>query len=270
MKHSSSGSEAFGTKMSGFRGTLSIIPPPSNMNGTISEMHPPLGQQEISQIGEQNVDDEMVCLDFISLGKSSHFKQKKLRSEVWKLFEKYRDKNGKDRAKCNICRRDFDGSSKKGTTHLKNHLKICQKKQNGGGGGDKTTKFGNLTNPIAIKEKSVTDQQLNNLNIKHRNRRSDVWEKFEKYKDENGKDRAKCNLCEKVFDGSSKKGTTHLRNHFKICQKQINGVGDKPAKAADQLTWEEYTPSWNFFLSEEYTFRKKPASTPDLNTPHPR
>ncbi|KAK3199703.1 hypothetical protein Dsin_023118 [Dipteronia sinensis] len=69
---------------------------------------------------------------------------------------------------------------------------------------------------------------------KQKKPRSDVWDKFEKYKDEDGKDLAKCNLCEKLFDGSSKKGTTHLRNHFNSCQKKRNeggasDSGDKPA-----------------------------------------
>lgn len=30
---------------------------------------------------------------------------------------------------CKYCRRDFDGSSKKGTTHLKNHTRDCRLKK---------------------------------------------------------------------------------------------------------------------------------------------
>ncbi|KAK0578924.1 hypothetical protein LWI29_018464 [Acer saccharum] len=107
--------------------------------------------QEISQIGEQNIVKETVGLD---LDKSSNKKQKKLRSDVWKNFEKYKDENGKDLAKCNICEKLFDGSSKMGTTHLRNHFKSCQNKSNEGGGsagGDK---------PAEI---SVMGQQLNCL-----------------------------------------------------------------------------------------------------------
>ncbi|KAI9187041.1 hypothetical protein LWI28_023645 [Acer negundo] len=108
--------------------------------------------QEISHIGEQNVDKEMVGLD---IGKSSHKKQKRLRSDVWENFKKLKDKDGKDVAICNCCERLFNGSSKKGTTHLRNHFISCQKKRNQGGGasgsGDKPA--GN----------SVTDQQLNHL-----------------------------------------------------------------------------------------------------------
>ncbi|KAK0578626.1 hypothetical protein LWI29_013411 [Acer saccharum] len=91
----------------------------------------------------------MVGLDF---SKSSNKKQKKLRSDVWKNFVKYKDENGKDLAKCNICEKLFNGSSKMGTTHLRNHFKSCQNKSNEGGGsasGDKPA------------ENSVMDQQLN-------------------------------------------------------------------------------------------------------------
>ncbi|KAL5781258.1 hypothetical protein ACOSP7_006287 [Xanthoceras sorbifolium] len=112
-------------------------------------------RQEISHIRQQNVDnDEMVGLD---LGKSSHIKQRKLRSDVWSHFEKYKDEDGKDWARCNLCNKDFDGSSRKGTTHLRNHFKSCQRMKRGGG-GDKSAEAA-----IAIKEKTVMDQQLSHL-----------------------------------------------------------------------------------------------------------
>ncbi|KAK4857071.1 hypothetical protein QYF36_024237 [Acer negundo] len=93
----------------------------------------------------------MVGLD---ISKTSHNKQKKLRSDVWKKFEKCKDKDGNDRAKCSLYEKLFDGSSKKRTTHLRNHFKSCQNKRNEGGAsgsGDKPA--GN----------SVTDQQLNQV-----------------------------------------------------------------------------------------------------------
>ncbi|TXG67568.1 hypothetical protein EZV62_008843 [Acer yangbiense] len=112
--------------------------------------------QEISHVGEQNVDKEMVGLD---ISKSSRNKQKTLRSDVWKfMFEKCKDEYGNDLAKCNLCEKLFNGSSKKGTTHLRNHFKSCQKKRNEGGAsgsGDKPA--GN----------SVSDQQLNHLDRNH-------------------------------------------------------------------------------------------------------
>ncbi|KAK4851887.1 hypothetical protein QYF36_019185 [Acer negundo] len=76
------------------------------------------------------------------------------------MFEKCKDKDGNDLAKCNLCEKLFNGSSKKGTTHLRNHIKSCQNKRNGGGAtgsGDKPA--GN----------SVTDQQLNHLDRNHFN-----------------------------------------------------------------------------------------------------
>ncbi|KAK2639718.1 hypothetical protein Ddye_027513 [Dipteronia dyeriana] len=136
--------EVFGT-MSRPSGTLTLASP-----YTFSDDNPNQ-TQEMSHIGEQNVDMEMVGLD---IAKSSHHKQKTLRSDVWKQFEKCKDKDGKDVAKCNLCGKSFDGSSKKGTTHLRNHFKSCQNKRNeGGASGSRDKPAGN----------SVTDQQLNHL-----------------------------------------------------------------------------------------------------------
>ncbi|KAK0599483.1 hypothetical protein LWI29_005717 [Acer saccharum] len=102
---------------------------------------------------KQNVDKEMVGLD---IDKSSHNKQKKLRSDVWKMFEKCKDKDGKDLAKCSLCEKLFDGSSKKGTTHLRNHFKICQKKRNEGGAS------GTVDKPAG---NSVMDQHLDRVKM---------------------------------------------------------------------------------------------------------
>ncbi|KAG6537720.1 hypothetical protein ZIOFF_002815 [Zingiber officinale] len=48
---------------------------------------------------------------------------------------------------------------------------------------------------------------------------SDVWNHFRRKKI-NGMDKAICNYCEKSLSGNSKYGTTHLREHFKICPRQ--------------------------------------------------
>ncbi|KAL5820396.1 hypothetical protein ACOSQ3_022278 [Xanthoceras sorbifolium] len=94
--------------------------------------------QEISGIRQQNAN-----------------KQRKLRSDVWRHFEKYKDNDGKDWAKCNLCSKVFDGSSRSGTTRLRNHFKSCQRKTSGGGGAGGVEAAGNLTNPVAIKENNV-------------------------------------------------------------------------------------------------------------------
>ena len=52
-----------------------------------------------------------------------------MKSRVWDEFTKYKEENGMDRAVCSICGKEFDGSSKKGTTHLKNHLERCRAKR---------------------------------------------------------------------------------------------------------------------------------------------
>ncbi|KAL5820420.1 hypothetical protein ACOSQ3_022302 [Xanthoceras sorbifolium] len=67
--------------------------------------------------------------------RSEERKLRKLRLDFWWHFEKYKDKVGNDWAKCNLCKKNFDGSSRSGTTHLRNHFKSCQKKTSGGGGG---------------------------------------------------------------------------------------------------------------------------------------
>ncbi|KAL5781260.1 hypothetical protein ACOSP7_006289 [Xanthoceras sorbifolium] len=125
---------------------------PTAIPSVFSDDNPHQRQQEISHIRQQNVDNQMV-------GKSSHIKQRKLRSDVWSHFEKYKDKDEKDWARCNLCNKDFDGSSRSGTTHLRNHFKSCQRKKRGGGGAKSAEAA------IAIKEKTVMDQQLSHLDM---------------------------------------------------------------------------------------------------------
>ncbi|KAJ4723488.1 Zinc finger BED domain-containing protein [Melia azedarach] len=94
------------------------------------------------------------------LGNSSPIKRRKKQSKVWEEMTKFTGADGKDCARCNHCQKVFDGSSKKGTTHLNNHLQRCPRKRNNGAGDnadkpmDSTT---NLTSPVVIEEKSVID-----------------------------------------------------------------------------------------------------------------
>lgn len=58
-----------------------------------------------------------------------------------------------------------------------------------------------------------------------------------KYRDEDGNEKAECNYCKKTFDASSKKGTTHLKNHSDRCRakgKEAGGDKDKSEIARDQ------------------------------------
>ncbi|KAJ6822838.1 zinc finger BED domain-containing protein RICESLEEPER 2-like [Iris pallida] len=69
-------------------------------------------ETEIESENEVEVDDGLI-------------KRRKTRSEVWDEFEKKHLGAGKIRATCHHYKKKFDGSSKNGTTHLRNHLKTC-------------------------------------------------------------------------------------------------------------------------------------------------
>ncbi|TXG67572.1 hypothetical protein EZV62_008847 [Acer yangbiense] len=141
----------FGHWMKGCEGVFDTMSRPSG-TFTLPDLSNLFYEDNPNQTQEiSHIDEEMVDLD---IGKSSHNKQKKLRSDVWENFKKRKDEDGKDVAICSLCEKLFNGSSKKGTTHLRNHFKSCQNKRNEGGAsgsGDKPA--GNF----------VTDQQLNHL-----------------------------------------------------------------------------------------------------------
>ncbi|XP_065635101.1 uncharacterized protein LOC112006826 isoform X3 [Quercus suber] len=111
-------------------------------------------------------------------------KRRRLVSEVWNDFKRV-EVDGEHRAICNHCLKHFSGSSKSGTTHLKNHLSRCSAVQSG--------------------ESS-----------KRRRLVSKVWNDFKRV-EVDGKCRALCTHCHKHFSGSSKSGTTHLKNHLSRC-----------------------------------------------------
>ena len=111
-------------------------------------------------------------------------KRRRLVSAVWNDFKRV-EVDGEHRAICKHCHKSFSGSSKSGTTHLKNHLSRCSAIQSG--------------------ESS-----------KRRRLVSKVWNDFERV-EVNGERRALCKHCHKDFSGSSKSGTTHLKNHLLRC-----------------------------------------------------
>ncbi|ESR56268.1 hypothetical protein CICLE_v10019416mg [Citrus x clementina] len=61
--------------------------------------------------------------------------------------------------------------------------------------------------------------------IKKMKKPSDVLEEMREYRDADGNVKAECNHCKKTFDGSSKKGTTHLKNHLESCQANPKSKG---------------------------------------------
>ncbi|XP_031249080.1 uncharacterized protein LOC116106913 isoform X2 [Pistacia vera] len=111
--------------------------------------------EEITQIGNQNAnfeptlnqDDEIVNP---SVESSSRTKKRKLKSKLWDDFTKYEGEDGKELAKCNHCEKEFVGSSKSGTTHLKNHLERCKSKSSPGGADKSIETIASLTTPVVI------------------------------------------------------------------------------------------------------------------------
>ena len=85
-------------------------------------------------------------------------KKRKSRSDVWNHFIKETDQNGVVRAKCKHCGKPFSGSSKDGTTHLKNHLSSskCKRSQKETGG---------LENPTVINGNFVFDEERSGLDL---------------------------------------------------------------------------------------------------------
>ncbi|XP_065619971.1 zinc finger BED domain-containing protein RICESLEEPER 1-like [Quercus suber] len=85
-------------------------------------------------------------------------KKRKLTSDVWNHFIKETDQNGMVRAKCKHCGKPFSGSSKDGTTHLKNHLNSskCKRSQKETGG---------LENPTVTNGNFVFDEERSGLDL---------------------------------------------------------------------------------------------------------
>ncbi|KAJ4723462.1 zinc finger BED domain-containing protein RICESLEEPER 1-like [Melia azedarach] len=123
-------------------------------------------EQETSKEGEVNGNQagnnmEMIDMNHQNVrGNSSPIKRRKMQSKVWDEMTKFVAADGRVCAKCTHCEKVFDGSSKKGTTHLKNHLQRCLRKRNNeaGDNADKPMdQVMNFTPPVVVEEKSVTD-----------------------------------------------------------------------------------------------------------------
>ncbi|CAN0921161.1 Histone-lysine N-methyltransferase, H3 lysine-9 specific SUVH3 [Linum grandiflorum] len=58
--------------------------------------------------------------------------------------------------------------------------------------------------------------------------KNDVWPHFTRFVDKNGVMKSKCKYCHKILGGDTSNGTSHLRNHKKVCvQKQIHDGSQK-------------------------------------------
>ncbi|XP_044498530.1 zinc finger BED domain-containing protein RICESLEEPER 2-like [Mangifera indica] len=75
----------------------------------------------------------------------------------------------------------------------------------------------------------VRGPNAQSLSCSKRKRWSKVWEDFTKHVGQDGKEWAKCKHCKKEFVGSSKSGTTHLKNHLQSCPslRNLSAVVDK-------------------------------------------
>ncbi|XP_030940016.1 zinc finger BED domain-containing protein RICESLEEPER 1-like [Quercus lobata] len=96
----------------------------------------------------------------------TYSKRRRLVSEVWNDFNKV-EVGGKFRAICKHCCKDFSGSSKSGTTHLKNHLLRCSAIKSGESCKEmiSPSKTGDFKNPTVIDGNSVFDEERSRLDV---------------------------------------------------------------------------------------------------------
>ncbi|GLT50756.1 hypothetical protein SLA2020_242180 [Shorea laevis] len=124
-----------------------IVAPPIgdfNLNGRISS-------SGNNQIAEYHVTDIQVP------HKQGNKRQRILRSDVWNHYEKEEVVDGELLAKCKYCDFKTDGSSKKGTSHLRKHFENRHRKiKNGHQPSNLPSK--NLEPQSAFKEKYVLDK----------------------------------------------------------------------------------------------------------------
>ncbi|KAF3967981.1 hypothetical protein CMV_008075 [Castanea mollissima] len=93
-------------------------------------------------------------------------KQRRLTSKIWNDFDRV-ETDGEHRAICKHCQRYFSGSSKSGTTHLKNHLKRCSaiKSEESCKEMISPSQTGDLKNPIVIDRNFVFDEEESSLDV---------------------------------------------------------------------------------------------------------
>jgi len=86
--------------------------------------------------------------------------KRKLRSEVWKDFDLI-NVSGVWKAKCKWCKKHLGGETRNGTTHLKNHIVLCQDRASRKGLTQSTLKLSaNPKNGSVTLEKYVFDQDV--------------------------------------------------------------------------------------------------------------
>ncbi|XP_068653616.1 zinc finger BED domain-containing protein RICESLEEPER 1-like isoform X1 [Aristolochia californica] len=124
----------------------------------------------------------------ISMSEASRVspRKRKLTSPVWNDYDRIKNDDGSCVARCRHCKRQLNGGSRSGTTHLRKHLEAC-----------------------------LPFKQLKR--VRHRKLTSPVWNDYDREKNEDGTCVARCKHCKKPLNGASKSGTTHLRKHLDAC-----------------------------------------------------
>ncbi|CAN0903116.1 Zinc finger BED domain-containing protein RICESLEEPER 1 [Linum grandiflorum] len=83
-----------------------------------------------------------------------------LKSDVWPHFTRFVDKNWVMKAKCKYCRKILGGDTSNGTSHLRNHKKVCVQKQIHDG-SQKNLAVNFLSNGV-VRKKELCSGQFNN------------------------------------------------------------------------------------------------------------
>ena len=93
-------------------------------------------------------------------------KRRRLTSKIWNDLDRV-EVDGEHRAICKHFLKNFSGSSKSGTTHLKNHLLRCSAIKSGESCKEmiSPSQTGDSKNPTVIDENSVFDEERTGLDV---------------------------------------------------------------------------------------------------------
>uniref|UniRef100_A0A453CZW8 BED-type domain-containing protein n=2 Tax=Aegilops tauschii TaxID=37682 RepID=A0A453CZW8_AEGTS len=155
---------------------------------------------------------------------------RKLRSAVWKHFEITRKVNGKPKAECRHCRKEFNCDTKmNGTSSMKKHLEkehpeTCTKKPPGA----------HPPNPSSTSELIVTGSSSMRRGKK---RWSKAWEHFDDIDEENRGPIARCKYCLTEIKCGTKNGTSGMLAHNRKCKKKsaLHNQPPNPSRTRDVI-----------------------------------
>ncbi|KAL2903417.1 Zinc finger BED domain-containing protein RICESLEEPER 2 [Bienertia sinuspersici] len=158
-------------------------------------------------------------------------KGRKKRSWLWAHFEEI-IKDGEIRAQCTYCKGDVCGNSKSGTTVMKNHLVRCKRYPPNIDMSQTLLSLSQSEQINACVDDNVVGKKSRKLECwkfkqdespkafvptKGKKKRSWLWGHFEEII-KNEEIRAQCTYCKVDVCGSSKSGTTVMKNHLIRCK----------------------------------------------------